>query len=70
MKAGALNGSGMTMTTINFNQLESWKITKQTNKSIKLELWFNQTDENVVGMAQLLAVGDEHEIKVSLEPQK
>jgi hypothetical protein len=58
------------MPTINFNQLENWKITKQTNKSIKLELWFNQTDENVLGMAQLLAVGDEHEIKVSLEPQQ
>jgi hypothetical protein len=55
--------------TINFNELENWKVEKMTNKSIKLTLWFNQTDENSLGMAQLLAVGDEHEIKVSLEPK-
>ena len=41
--------------SINFNELESFKITKQTNKSIKLELWFNQNQDNVLGMAQLLA---------------
>jgi hypothetical protein len=56
--------------TINFDELENWKVSKMTNKSIKLELWFNQTDDNVLGMAQLLAVGDEHEIKVRLEPQE
>ena len=53
--------------SINFNELESFKITKQTNKSIKLELWFNQNQDNVLGMAQLLAIGDEVKLKVKVE---
>ena len=52
---------------IEFKELESWKVEKQTNKSIKLTLWFNQTEETALSMAKLLGVGDELNFKVKLE---
>ena len=52
---------------IEFTEIETWKVTKQTNKSIKLELWFNQTEKNALSMAQLIGVGDEVSFKVVME---
>ena len=52
---------------IEFDDIETWKVTKQTNKSIKLELWFNQTEKNALSMAQLIGVGDELSFNVKLE---
>lgn len=51
---------------IEFKELETWKVEKQTNKSIKLTLWFNQTEETALSMAKLIGIGDEVDFKVRL----